>query len=138
MDLPYSVLRHKKTKNVRIIEATEEVVDSKNIKIDFDNQLKDITSKNLYIEPIDIKFIIDNINLFYRNNLAVLLLAMNIRRYGDQFINSQYYESYFSYIARKDIKDEDERRAFSSKLSFEISCYSEKIQNIINSQSNDT
>lgn len=133
---PYSVLRAKKIKNVRIIENTEEVVESKNIKIDFDNQLKDITSKGLFMDNEDVTFVISNMNLFYRNNLATILLALNIRRYGEKFLSSPCYQGYFNYIARDKIKDEDDMRTFSSKLNFEIGCYNIKIQQIIDSMRN--
>lgn len=128
---PYSVLRAKKIKNARIVEAVEEIIDSKNIKIDFDNILDDIVSKGLYVHSEDSYFVTSNMNLFYRNNLAVILLTLNIRRHGDQFLSSNYYQAYFNYIARKELKDDEERKVFASKLDFQIRCYNEKIQNII-------
>ena len=81
----------------------------------------------------DIGFVISNMNAFYRNNLATILLTLNIRRYGDQFLSSQHYQTYFNHIARDKIKDEDDKRIFSSKLNFEIGCYHIKIQEIIDS-----
>lgn len=128
---PYSVLRAKKVNRIRIIENTEEVVESKNIKVDFENQLKIITSEGLFMDNEDINFVISNMNVFYRNNLATILLTLNIRRYGDQFLSSLHYQVYFNYIARDKIKDEDDRRTFSSKLNFEIGCYHIKIQEVI-------
>ena len=133
MSFPYSVLRAKKVKNLRIIESTEEIVYLKNIKTDFENQLDDIINKGLLIDSELINFVKSNINLFYRNNLAVILLTLNIKKYGNQFLSSQQYQSYFNYISRDKIKeeDEDDKRIFTSKLNFEIGCYNEKIQNII-------
>lgn len=131
MSFPFSVLRSKKEKQIRIYEESEETNETKNVKIDFENQLTDIIEKGLLVDNKDIIFITDNMNLFYRNNIAVLLLVLNIRRFGNDFITSSYYNGYIDYIARKTFKEEEKKDSFNRKLNFQMECYNKKIQNII-------
>lgn len=136
MSFPFSVLRAKKEKQIRIFEDNDDSNETKNVKIDFENQLTEIIQKGLHVDNKDIIFITDNINLFYRNNIAVLLLVLNIRRFGDNFITSVYYHGFVEYIARKTFKDDEKKEAFIRKLNFQMQCYNKKIQSIIDNMSN--
>lgn len=130
MALPYSVLKSKRKPHVKIIESFDEISDSKNITVDFNKQINDIIESNLYILPEHIQFISSNINYFYRNNLAILFLTLNIMKSGEAFISSMYYQSFVSYIARKDIK-EDKIDTFNIKLNVEIKAYKIKIERLM-------
>lgn len=138
---PYSILRAKKVKNIRIIESTEEIIDSKNITLDFMNQIDSIIQNDLFINNDDVEFVTSHINFFYRNNLATIFLVLHIRRLGNVFLTSQEYQGYVNYISRKKIKDESDIATkikdendmilFRNKLNFQMGCYNDKIQQII-------
>lgn len=130
MSFPYSVLRAKKEKKIRILDTGEDITESKNIRIDFQNQLDEITKKGLLVDNEDSIFVTNNMHLFYRNNLAVILLTLNIRKHGVDYLKTDSYQQYFNYIARKQL-DEEESKNFSSKLNFELKCYDEKIEKIL-------
>lgn len=136
MSFPYSVVRYRNEKIIRIVEQNEEIVESKNIQLDFENQLKDIVDKGLFIKPEHVTFLMNNMVIFYRNNIAVLLLTMNLMEEGDNFVNGPHYRSYIEYILRKKIDDDkkiddEKRELFNQKLSIQIKTYEKKISNIL-------
>lgn len=128
--LPYSVLKSKRKPHTRIIESTDEIIESKNMRVDFDKQISDVIQSGLFISPEYIEFIERNISYFYRNNLAVLFLTLNIMKSGDAFISSMYYQPFIDYIARKDFKDE-KLDTFYMKLKIEIKAYKIKIERLM-------
>lgn len=130
MSFPYSVIRSKNEKIVRIVEQTEEITESKNIQLDFENQIKDVIDKGLYIKPDHITFLMNNMVTFYRNNIAVLLLTMNLMEEGDNFVNTSHYKSYIEYILRKKT-DEEKKELFNQKLSIQIKTYEKKIMTVL-------
>ena len=130
MNLPFSVLNTKKEKPLRIQEKRNEFSEPKSIQTDFDKQIEDVLSKGLpVIDQTDISFIRNYMNRFYRNNVAVLLLTLNIKR-DNSFLYHAGFTAYKEYISRGVIsKDSD--ADFTRKLSHEIMCYNQKIDFII-------
>jgi hypothetical protein len=137
MSFPFSVFSKKK-KHVEISEKYFEYNEPKNITNYFDNQIEELIKIGLITidnNLRDIKFIKDNINKFYKNNLAVLFLTMNIRR-SSEFILSEKYKEYVKYISRVDEKNvgsTSKEEEFIEKLTFEISVYSKKIDIVMES-----
>lgn len=136
MSFPYSVMRSRNEKIVRIVEQNDDIVETKNIQLDFENQIKDVANKGLFIKPEHITFLMNNIVKFYRNNVAVLLLTMNLMEEGDSFVNTNYYISYIDYIFRKKENDEkrednEKKELFNQKLSIQIKIYRRKINTIL-------
>lgn len=129
MNLPFSVLNTKKIKPLRIKEEKYENNEPKSISVDFNQQIEDIFTKGLVVlDRNDVVFIIDNMNHFYRNNIAVLFLTLNIMK-DPSFIYTEDYNHYVSYIKREFIKDEN-NELFMKKLNHQIQCYGQKIQNV--------
>ena len=136
MSFPYSVMRSRNEKIVRIVEQNDDIVETKNIQLDFENQIKDVANKGLFIKPEHITFLMNNIVKFYRNNVAVLLLTINLMEEGDSFVNTNYYISYIDYIFRKKENDEkrednEKKELFNQKLSIQIKIYRRKINTIL-------
>lgn len=136
MSFPYSVMRSRNEKIVRIVEQNDDIIETKNIQLDFENQIKDVANKGLFIKPEHITFLMNNIVKFYRNNVAVLLLTMNLMEEGDSFVNTNYYISYIDYIFRKKENDEkrednEKKELFNQKLSIQIKIYRRKINTIL-------
>uniref|UniRef100_A0A6C0BDR7 Uncharacterized protein n=1 Tax=viral metagenome TaxID=1070528 RepID=A0A6C0BDR7_9ZZZZ len=132
MNLPFSVLNSKREKPIRIQEEKFEIIESKDVSGEFERQLEDILTKGLEIvDYADVTFVKERMNNFYRNNIAVLLLTLNLRR-NNSFIYTESYLKFVDYIKRGVIhegKDSD----FISKLNFQIQCYNEKIESILSS-----
>lgn len=124
--LPYSILKSKRAPYVRIIESTEENIESKIISIDFGKQIDEIIEAGLFVIQEHVHFVMSNINYFYRNNLAVIFLTLNIMRSGDSFISSIYYQPYINFIARKSTNE-----SFENKLKVEIKAYRTKIEKLL-------
>lgn len=129
MNLPFSVLNTKKVKPLRIKEEKFENNDPKTISVDFNHQLEEIFNKGLsVIDRNDVVFVVDNMNHFYRNNIAVLFLTLNIMK-DPSFIYTENYNHYVSFIKREFIKDEN-NDLFLKKLNHQIQCYAQKIENV--------
>lgn len=132
--LPFSVLKSKRVKYVRILEEQDINNESRNRQADFEKNLLDVTSIGLYILPEHEMFIRNYISYFYRNNLAVLFLALNII-HDNNFVNSQYYQPFVNFIQRRQLNDrgdkQDKQDVFGAKLNVELRAYTKKIQSLM-------
>jgi hypothetical protein len=130
MMLPYSVLKSKRKPHIRIIETTDENIDSKNMIADFGKQFEDIENAKLAVEPNHAHFVLSNISYFYRNNLAIIFLTMNIMSSGESFISSMYYPHFIDYITKNN-SNYEKNDTFLSKLNIEIKAYRIKIERLM-------
>lgn len=130
--LPFSVLKSKRTKHIRIIDDQVNNNDSPYRPADYEKNIQDLIAANLYIIPEHIFFINKYMYFFYRNNLAVLLLALNILHDGN-FVNTQYYRSYVEYIQRRQLGEDkaDKQEMFDYKFNVQMNAYIMKIQNLM-------
>lgn len=130
--LPFSVLKSKRVKYVRIIEDQDTVLESRNRQVDFEKNMSDVMSSGIYVLQEHEMFIRNYISIFYRNNLAVLFLTLNLIR-DPNFANTQYYKPYIKLIQRHQLSEDkiDKQDLFESKLSLQISAYSKKIQSLM-------
>ena len=142
MSFPFSVFS-KKEKRVVILEKYSDYNEPKIILNYFESQIEELIKIQLITiddNLEDIKFIKNNISKFYRNNLAVLFLTMNIRR-SPEFVLSEKFKEYVKYISRVEekVQNKDEKiisreeEEFLEKLKFEIGVYSKKIDIVIES-----
>jgi len=130
MNLPFSVLNNKKNKEFKIQEKKYDNSE-KVTSIDFDKNLGEMVKLNLKIlNPSDINFVRDNIGHFYRNNLMILFLTLNIR-FRNDFISDENYNLYITEISRGVISV-DKMAEFNEKLNKELNVYNTKIENILN------
>lgn len=128
MPFSFSILKSKKQKKIRIQELIEETFESKNINQDFERQMNEVLTAQLFIPIEDQNFVRNNVNYFYRNNFPVIFLTLNLMRDGDKFVNTSYYQAFIDYIARKQMS-EDKKDTFMQKLGVEIRAYRTKIEN---------
>ena len=128
--LPFSVLKSKRVKQVRIINDQEIENDSKNRQADYEKNILDVVNSSLYIQPEHINFVRSYISYFYRNNLSMIFLAMNII-HDYNFVNSQYYRPFINYIQRRQTSESDKQENFEIKFDVQLKAYIKKIQNLM-------
>lgn len=131
--LPFSVLNSKRKKYVRITQETEASNNTKVRQADYQKTLNDFLEKNLYVKSDHINFISNNIDIFYRNNLTVLFLALNIL-HNPEFINTDEYRKYIDSIQVTKVEGTNRHfkaDLFEKRLNVQIQAYTIKIKNVM-------
>lgn len=130
--LPFSVLKSKRKKFVRIVEEQDTGNESRLRQADYDKNILEVTNAGLFIHNEHVHFITKYIYYFYRNNLAVLFLALNIL-HDPNFIHSIYYKPFIEYIQRRHLTEDkqDKQDMFDYKLRIELHAYTKKIQTLM-------
>lgn len=139
--LPYSVVKSKRTKHIRIYEDTNIAYDSKNREIDYEKQIEEISKAGIS-DGHELNLISNFIEHFSRNNIAVLLLAFKVYKHGEDFYQTEQYKLFFDYIYRKSSKTEISSKKsevikvnnFESRLKFQVSVYIKKIKKLIDNR----
>lgn len=130
--LPFSVLKSKRVRHVKIIEEPEVTTTSHLRQADYDKNLIEVTGSGLYVLNEHIHFVTRYIYYFYRNNLAVLFLTLNIM-HDPNFVNTQFYKPYVDYIQRRQYSEEKQEKheLVIIKLNVQIKAYMKKVENLM-------
>jgi hypothetical protein len=130
MSFPFSVLQTKKEKSMRITQQETEISEVRNIKTDFDKKIEEFAKSGLVIlNRDDLGFVAQYPNYFYRNNIMILILTLNLRR-DSNFAISPEFERYREKIL-EGITGVDRIMEANEKLMFEIETYGLLIENTI-------
>ena len=130
--LPYSVLKSRRKKFVRIIEEQDVAVENRLRQADYDKNIEDLMKAGLTIYPEHNYFVSRYIYYFFRNNLAVLFLAINIL-HNPKFEQTNEYKTFVDYIQRRTLGDDkyEKQDMFEHKLKIQLFAYTKKIQNLM-------
>lgn len=139
MSFPFSVLRMKKQKHIKIISNKKDTYGNRNLENEFNKHLNEIISNGLYFTQSQVNFLREKKEKFYHNNIAILLLSMNLIS-NNNFKNDMpdEYKAYKDYISRINSKQNTghgKAETFDNKLDISIEAYTKKI-NSVNSQNN--
>lgn len=127
-DMPFSVLNNKR-KKISIVEQKEKKTREKTNLVDFSNSVNSMTEFGLTINEDHLIFFTNNTNIFYRNNLPILLLAYDYIMNRD--IDRNKLDSYKKFVYKKN-ESYVNNRQFNEKFNVEFSAYIRKIQNFLN------
>lgn len=131
MSFPFSVLQTKKEKSLKINNHENETIEVKNIRTDFDKKIKEFAESGLSIlNRDDLGFISKYPNYFYRNNIMMLMLTLNLRR-DSNFKISPEYDKYKMKIFEGVGNGVDKINEVNERLEFQLLTYNILIDNTL-------
>ncbi len=128
MAFPLSVLKLKKSQNLRIIEEVDKKKYGKNPLAIFNLEIENMRKAGIIVDENYEKFLMSNIRYFFRNSVPVIVITLKLK-YDISYKSSEEYKILVQYIARDKLSTVEFNK-FISILDIQIGIYASKISKL--------